>query len=104
MNKSLALRNKIYRFCFLLFSFFLLFYLLFFLIKGERGILSYYKILKKKSLINDKIISLNKTNKNLEDKILRLSPNSLDLDYLDEQVRLQTGKNYTNELVIKLDN
>ena len=44
-----------------------------------------------------------KKEKEQEDKISRLSPNSLDLDYLDEQVRIQTGKNYTNELVVKLD-
>ena len=40
----------------------------------------------------------------LEDKISRLSPNTLDLEYLDEQLRLNTGSFYENELVINLDN
>ena len=104
MNKSLALRNKIYRFCFLLFSFFLFLYLFYFLVKGERGIFAYYKIINKFNLMEDELIFLEKNNKELEDKILRLSPNTLDLDYLDEQIRINTGKNSENEIIIKLNN
>ena len=104
MNKSLALRNKIYRFCFLLFSFFLFIYLFYFLINGERGLLSYYKIVNKHTLLNQKLIYLKNKNNKLLDKISRLSPNTLDLEYLDEQIRLNTGKISKNELVIKLNN
>tara|TARA_B100001013_G_C24484686_1_gene392691 strand:+ start:406 stop:720 length:315 start_codon:yes stop_codon:yes gene_type:complete len=104
MNKSLALRNKIYRFCFLLFSFFLFFYILYFLINAERGVPAYFKIIKKHSLMKEELFLLENTNKELEDKISRLSPNSLDLEYLDEQIRLNTGKVSKNELVIKLNN
>ena len=104
MNKSIAFRNRIYRFCFLLFSFFLLLYLFYFLINGERGILAYYKISNKYSLINEELISLDIKNKEIEDKISRLSPNTLDLEYLDEQLRKNTGKISYNELIIKLNN
>ena len=104
MNKSLVLRNKIYRFCFLLFSFFLFLYLFYFLINGGRGVLAYYKIIKKHSLLKEELIFLNNKNKKLEDKISRLSPNTLDLEYLDEQIRSNTGKISENELVIKLNN
>ena len=104
MNKSLALRNKIYRFCFLLISFFLFLYLLYFLINGDRGIRAYYKIINEYNLMNEELIDLEKINNELEDKIVRLSPNTLDLDYLDEKIRKNTGKISENELVIKLDN
>ena len=104
MNKSIAFRNRVYRFCFLLFSFFLSLYLFYFLIYGERGILSYHKTIKKYSLINEELISLDNKNKNIEDKISRLSPNTLDLEYLDEQIRKNTGKISDNEMIIKLNN
>ena len=104
MNTSLALRNKIYRFCFLLFSFILFLYLFYFLINGERGILAYYKIIKKHPLMEEKLIFLENKNKKFEDKISRLSPNTIDLEYLDEQLRINIGKISENELVIKLDN
>ena len=104
MNKSFALRNKIYRFCFLLFTFFLFLYLFYFLIRGEKGIFSYYKILKKYSLAKEELIVLDKKNNEIEDKISRLSPNTLDLEYLDEQLRKNTGKISDNELIIKLNN
>ena len=103
MNKSFILRNKLYRFCFLLFSFFLFTYLLYFLISGDRGITSYYKISKKYFLIKENHDLLVSKNNSLEDKISRLSPNSLDLDYLDEQLRLKTGKIIENEIIIKLE-
>ena len=103
MNKSFALRNKIYRFCFLLFTFFLFLYLFYFLIRGEKGIFSYYKILKKYSLVKEELIVLDKKNKEIEDKISRLSPNTLDLDYLDEQLRKNNGKIAHNEMIISLD-
>ena len=103
MNKSFALRNRIYRFCFLLFTFFLFLYLFYFLIRGEKGILSYYKILKKYPLVKEELIVLDKKNKEIEDKISRLSPNTLDLDYLDEQLRKNNGKIAHNELIVSLD-
>ena len=78
-------------------------YLFYFLIRGEKGILSYYKILKKYSLVKEELIVLDKKNKEIEDKISRLSPNTLDLDYLDEQLRKNNGKIAHNEMIISLD-
>ena len=104
MNKSLALRNKIYRFCFLLLSFFLFFYLFYFLINGERGVFAFYKIIRKQASMEEELIFLDNKNKKLEDKISRLSPNTLDLEYLDEQLRINVGKTSENELVIQLNN
>ena len=100
MNKSLVLRNKIYRFCFLLLSFFLFLYLFFFLIKGDKGIYGYYKTIQKHSLIKKDLNILKEKNNNLKDKISRLSPDTLDLEYLDEQLRLNAGKVSDKELII----
>ena len=40
----------------------------------------------------------------LTDKIARLNPNTLDLDYLEERVRDETGYLENNEILIKFDN
>ena len=104
MNKSLALRNRIYRFCFLLFSFFLFLYIFYFFLYGNKGILAYYKFEKKHSDKLEQLILLKNKNSILEDRISRLSPNTLDMEYLDEQIRINLGKTSMNELVIKLEN
>ena len=104
MNKSLALRNRIYRFCFLLFSFFLFLYIFYFFLYGNKGILAYYKFEKKHSDKLEQLILLKNKNSILEDRISRLSPNTLDMEYLDEQIRINLGKISMNELVIKLEN
>jgi len=103
MNKSLALRNRIYRFCFLLFSFFLFLYIFYFFLYGNKGILAYYKFEKKHSDKLEQLILLKNKNSILEDRISRLSPNTLDMEYLDEQIRINLGKTSMNELVIKLE-
>ena len=104
MNKSLALRNKIYRFCFLLLSFFFFLYLFYFLINGDRGVFAFYNIIRKQTLMEEELIFLENKNQKLEAKISRLSPNTLDLEYLDEQLRINVGKTSENELVIQLNN
>ena len=47
--------------------------------------------------MEEHLVSLEKYNILLEDKIERLNPNTLDLDFLDEQLRLQTGKFNKND-------
>ena len=54
--------------------------------------------------MEEELIVLENKNKKLEDKISRLSPNTLDLDYLDEQLRINTGKTSKDELTIRLNN
>ena len=53
---------------------------------------------------SEDLILLNNKNKELEEKISRLSPNTLDLDYLDEELIINTGRTHKNELIIKFDN
>ena len=103
MNKSLVLKNKFYLFFLLIFSFFLFVYLLYFLINGDKGIISYYKI-KNKNLEYDSIVSkLEKKNYLIWNKISRLQTNTIDLDFLDEKIREKTGYLEENEILIKLD-
>ena len=103
MNKSLALKNKLYLFLLLILTLSIFAYLLYFLINGERGIISFFKI---KNLNNDyKIVLSNLQNKNdfFADRIKRLKSNSLDLDYLEENIIEKTGHLNENEILIKFD-
>ena len=100
MNKSLALRNKLYLFFSLVFLFLLFLYLLYFLISGERGMISYYKIKNQKIEYQFQLDELKKKNNLFIDRVSRLKLNTLDLDYLDEQLRLKTGFIGESELVI----
>ena len=103
MNKSLVLKKKIFYFSFLVFSFVLFLYLFYSLFNAQRGIISYYKIMNKSIIYDNKLNFLNEINNELEDKISRLSPQTLDLDYLDEQIRLKVGSVSKDELIILLD-
>ena len=91
MNKSLALKNKLYLFFSLLVSFFIFLYLFYFLINGERGIISYYKIKNQNTQHHFVLSELQKKNSLLTDRIERLQINTIDLDFLDETIRNKTG-------------
>ena len=101
MNKSLALKKKISLFLLLIISFFVFFYLIYFLINGDRGIISYFKINKINQSLDTKLVKLEKSNNYLVDRIDRLKTNSLDLDFLDEKIRENTGFLDTGEILIK---
>jgi len=101
MNKSLALKKKISLFLLLIISFFVFFYLLYFLINGDRGILSYIKINKINQNLDIKLAKLEKSNNYLIDRIDRLKTNNLDLDFLDEKIRENTGFLDSDEILIK---
>ena len=101
MNKSLALKKKISLFLLLIISFFVFFYLFYFLINGDRGILSYLKINKINQSLDIKLAKLEKNNNYLIDRIDRLKTNSLDLDFLDEKIRENTGFLDSDEILIK---
>ena len=100
MNKSLALKNKLYLFFSLLISFFIFLYLFYFLINGDRGIISYYNIKNQNTQHHFVLRELQKKNSFLTDRIKRLQTNTIDLDFLDEQIRKQTGYVNENEVLI----
>ena len=103
MNKSLALKKKISLFLLLIISFFVFSYLFYFLINGDRGIISYFKVNKINQNLDTKLAKLEKSNNYLVDRIDRLKTNSLDLDFLDEKIRENTGFLDSDEILIKFN-
>ena len=103
MNKSLVLKNKFYFYLSFLFTFFLFIYLLYFLINGDRGILQYFKLKNLNETYKIQYSNLVEENDLYLDRIKRLQPNTIDLDYLDETFRKVTGFSSQNETVIIME-
>jgi len=104
MNKSLAITNKLFLFFSLIFILFILIYLFYFLVNGPRGLISYYKMQNKNLEFSSQLNYLNMKNNFFINKTKRLQPNTIDLDYLDEQLRIKTGYLSENEIIIILEN
>ena len=102
-NKSLALKNKLYLFLSLVSSFLLLLYLIYFLIHGERGVISFFTINNQQIELQNELKKIMLQNDFFVDRVQRLQTNTIDLDYLDEQLRLHTGYIAENELLISLE-
>ena len=100
MNKSLALKNKLYLFFSLVFVFLIFLYLIYFLIDSEKGIISHYKLKNKQLIYKNRLNELRIKNDLFIDRTARLQPNTIDLDYLEEQLRLKTGYIAENEILI----
>ena len=103
MNKSLALKNKLYLFFLLIISLFIFIYLSYFLVNGNRGLISYYNISKQNIYYKNTLRELSDNNQFLNDRINRLKTNSLDLDFLDEKIREKTGHISDKELIINFN-
>ena len=103
MNKSLALKNKLYLFFSLVFVFFIFLYLLYFLINPENGIISYYKLKNEQLIYKNRLNELKIKNDLFIDRTARLQPSTIDLDYLEEQLRLKTGYITENEILITVE-
>ena len=103
MNKSLVLKNKFYFYLSFLFTFFIFVYLLYFLVNGERGLLNYFSLKILNTQYNEQYMTLNIENDFYLDRIKRLQPTTIDLDYLDETYRKVTGFTSVNETVIIID-
>ena len=103
MNKSLALKNKLYLFFSLVFVFLIFLYLIYFLIDPEKGIISYYKLKNKQLIYKTQLNELKIKNDFFIDRTARLHPNTIDLDYLEEQLRLKTGYIAENEILVAVE-
>ena len=103
MNKSVILKNKIILYLSFLITFFIFIYLVYFIIYGQRGILKYFYLTKQNQEYNQILANLTIESEYYNNRIKRLQPNTVDLDFLDEQVRNKLGLIDKNEIVIILD-
>ena len=103
MNKSVILKNRVILYLSFLFTFFIFIYLVYFLIYGQRGLLEYFYLSKQNQEYTQKLNKLTSENDYFSDRIKRLQPNTVDLDFLDEQVRKKLGLIDKNEIVIILN-
>ena len=103
MNKSVILKNRIILYFTFLITFFIFLYLVYFLVYGQRGLLQYFFLSKQNHEYNEKLAQLTSENKYMSNRIKKLQPNTVDLDFLDEQVRKKLGLIDKNEIVIILN-
>ena len=103
MNKSVVLKNRIILYFSFLITFFIFLYLVYFLVYGQRGLLQYFYLSKQNQEYNERLSQLTSENKYFSNRIKKLQPNTVDLDFLDEQVRKKLGLIDKNEIVIILD-
>ena len=103
MNKSVVLKNRIILYFTFLITFFIFLYLVYFLVYGQRGLLQYFYLSKQNQEYNERLSQLTSENKYLSNRIKKLQPNTVDLDFLDEQVRKKLGLIDKNEIVIILN-
>ena len=103
MNKSVVLKNRIILYFSFLITFFIFLYLVYFLVYGQRGLLQYFYLSKQNQEYNVRLSQLTSENQYLSNQIKKLEPNTVDLDFLDEQVRKKLGLIDKNEIVIILN-
>ena len=103
MNKSVVLKNRIILYFSFLITFFIFLYLVYFLVYGQRGLLQYFYLSKQNQEYNETLAKLISENQYIGNRIEKLQPNTVDLDFLDEQVRKKLGLIDKNEIVIILD-
>ena len=78
-------------------------YLINVLINGPRGVFAYFKYKNLNIKQTQELSYLNKKNAILLDRIERLQPNTLDIDYLEEKLRQNTGFMKDNEILVVFD-
>ena len=103
MNKSVILKNRIILYFSFIITFFITIYLVYFLINGQRGLLKFFYLTKQNQEYNEMVNNLKAENKYHSNNIKKLQPNSIDLDFLDQQVRNKLGFIDKNEIIIVLD-
>ena len=103
MNKSVIFKNKIILYLSFLITFFIFIYLVYFLINGQRGLFKYLYLTKQAQQYDNTLANLKNDNDYYLDRTKRLKPNTVDLDYLDEQARKKLGLIDKNEIVIILN-
>jgi cell division protein FtsB len=78
---------------------FILFYLGFHMVSGDRGVVALFKESRKLAALEAEFTAIAAQRQALDKKVKLLSDSSLDLDLLDEQARLVLGMAGKNEIV-----
>lgn len=86
-----------------LFCVLVLFYLGFHAVSGERGVFALLSETNKLASLKTELAEMKDKHESLEKKIKQLSDSSLDLDLLDERVRIVLGMAGKDEVVVFLD-
>lgn len=73
------------------------------LVSGQNGVLNYFKQKAKLEKLETELATIEEKTKRLEGKAMKLHPQSLDADLLDEQYRRTTGKIKATEKVYYYD-
>ena len=76
---------------------------MYFLIYGPRSIFTYFKLKNLNISYSEQLNSLDEQNNFFIERIKRLQPNTLDLDYLEEKLRKNTGFSKNNEIIVVFD-
>ena len=103
MNKSVVLKNRIILYFSFLITFFIFLYLVYFLVYGQRGLLQYFYLSNQNQEYKETLAQLTSENQYISNRIKKLQPNTVNLDFLDEQARKKLGLIDKNEIVIILD-
>ena len=76
---------------------------MYFLINGPRSIFTYFKLKNLNISYSEQLNNLDDQNNFFINRIKRLQPNTLDLDYLEEKLRNNTGYLKNNEIIVVFD-
>jgi cell division protein FtsB len=73
-------------------------------VTGRQGLVAYVDLQAQERTLEQRVASLEEERAGLEARAARLRPETLDLDYLDEQARITLAAGDGEELVFALDN
>lgn len=80
--------------------FFLMVYFIYHLIQGQYGLLSWKRLQQHSEALTHKKELIEEQNTLLQDKVNRLKPDQLDLDYVEELVREKVGVYHLDDLIV----
>lgn len=69
-------------------------------VMGDRGFIKYMSLQSQISHLSQNYDTLNSERVSIEDNVIRLRPQTLDKDLLEERVRYVLGYSYNNEKMI----
>ena len=73
---------------------------MYYTIASDRGVIKYFKLSNEFNKKNDQYIHIINSNNELRNKIDKLNPNNIDIDFLEEISRKKIGYLSKNEIII----